>query len=145
MDNNIIIIISIFVTSICVIGFISLMFKYNALWNLYNIVLNVETKDSKFPQQQQIDIDDFDSFEKQLQRKEKEITKNIWHDPNDFPPRIQGSQSSIQVLIHDKEDRYCLGWFWYGTLNYSIFIKGKSCAVNEFIECKRWCKTEDII
>ena len=124
------------------IGFLIVTFKFYKIKGLYNQILETEETEVKNPVQrdysQQFDFDD--KFENKVQS----LPQSVWHEPNDVPPKMEGGHSSILILLHDKEDRYCLGWYWHASFKYSIFIKGEKVTVNEFIECKRWCYVEDI-
>lgn len=124
------------------IGFIIVTFKFYKMKGMYNQILEAETIDVKSSVQrdysQQFDFDS--SFENKVQS----LPQSIWHEPNDIPPKMENGHSSILILIHDKEDRYCLGWYWHASFKYSIYIKGEKETINEFIECKRWCYVEDI-
>jgi len=126
----------IIITVVLFISLVVVLVKYYKISKMYTCILELDTKGKKYPQRQHIDLDE---FEKQIRQ------QGVWYDSKEYPPRDKGSNCSTRILIQDKDDRYCLGWFWHGSMSYSIFIEGKTCTVNEFIKCKRWCYIDDII
>ncbi len=128
--------------AVCLIGFLIVTFKFYKVRRLYNQILEAETIGVKHPVQR--DYSQQFDFDNDFENKVKDLSQLIWHYPNDIPPILKGGFSSTLILIHDSEDRYCLGWYWHASFKYSIYIKGEKEAVNEFVECKRWCFVEDI-